>query len=83
MPYYVIRCDEYQIGDYPDVSRPQYTYAAYYSRDRRGGCLVCEDLPEAAMKFDTWAEAAAHAVFVIQHLNDLYDGALDVVRIVP
>lgn len=84
MPCYVIRYDDWAVGDYHDDSMPRYSYVSTYRMEAGiGGTFYCVEEPVGALKFDTWSEAAAHAAFISRYLCDHFDGALDVVRIDP
>lgn len=36
-----------------------------------------------AIKFCSWAEAVAVAAFIVHHIDEMYDAALDVVKVNP
>lgn len=38
--------------------------------------------PQQAIKFGSWAEAAAVAAFIIHHVDEMYEDALEVVKLV-
>lgn len=80
---YFIRWDHLETygEDFRDVCKDRYSYlselkVAPHSR----GCLFMYSL-DLALEFGSWAEAAATAVFIIHHIDDMYEDALEVVKI--
>lgn len=80
---YVIRWSRIEtFGTEACEDAPWYMYVELvrFSAGARGVAFAVD--PGSALKFGSWAEAAAAAVFIIHHVNDLYEDALEVVKLV-
>lgn len=80
---YVIRWDHLVSygSDYTELCKDRYSYLEEIRCSPCArGCLF--RYPQAgAMKFSSWAEAAAVAAFIIHHINEMYEEALDIVKV--
>lgn len=80
---YVIRWDHLVSygSDYVDLCKDRYSYLEeLHISPRARGCLF--RYPQSgSIKFSSWAEAAAMAAFIIHHIDEMYEEALDIVKV--
>ena len=80
--FYVIRCDlgvALGLGPSVDPSLLSYVSAIHVGSNARG--VDCSASQDIAIKFGSWDEAAAAAVFIIHHVNEFYEDALEIICI--
>ena len=80
MCQYVIRCDESVVFSGEPLPGP-YSYLELLRISAGGRRVFFNDDLKAAVRFGSWDEAAAVAVFIIQQVNSDYEEALEVVKI--
>ena len=80
MAVYVIRCDDSVVfsgeslpGSYSYVELIDFGSSVRYA-------LFDSDLKKA-IRFGSWSEAASVSCFIIQHINENYEGVLEVVEV--
>ena len=81
--YYTICWDRRETygDDYGDIFEEQFGYLTDIKISPHArGCLFADSL-DNVLEFGSWAEAAAMASFIIHHIDDLYEDALEVVKI--
>lgn len=81
---FVIRWDRHETYgvSYSDIFENQFGYVTHikiapYAR----GCLFADSLNDNLLEFGSWAEAAAVAAFIIHHIDEKYEDALEVVKL--
>lgn len=60
---------------------PWYTYVKEIRLGLAARGVWVDPDPQKAIKFSSWAEAAAVAAFIIHHVDELYEDVLEVVKI--
>lgn len=83
---YLIRWDRVETFgvDFVDVCVDgfgRYVYVKQLRLSRGGRGISCTELEIEAISFCSWAEAAACAAFIIHHIDDQYEDALEVVKV--
>lgn len=79
---YVIRWSRFvTLGAEYCEGGPWYEYVKDIRVSRRARGVWTTPELDSAIKFSSWAEAADVAAFMIHHVDDLYEDALDVVEI--
>lgn len=80
--FYVIRIDlgvTLGLEPSPDPSLLSYVSAIHVGSNARGVDFSASQ--DIAIKFGSWDEAAAVAVFIIHHVDEFYEDALEIIRI--
>lgn len=79
--FYVIRWSPgVSVGDFEVYPAD---YFVYLTELRVGscGCGADFDALRFAIRFGSWAEAASVAAFIIHHIDEMYEDALEVVKV--
>ena len=80
--FYVIRWNRMvSMGREDCEDAPWYAYLDQLHLSPGARVVTFVSAPNAALKFGAWSEAAAAAVFIIHHVDELYEDALEVVKI--
>ena len=77
---YVIRCDESVVFSGESLSGP-YSFAELIHFGSSVRDVLFDSDLKKAIRFGSWSEAASVAAFIIQHINENYEGALEVVEV--
>ena len=80
MVQYVIRCDESVVFSGVSLSGPYSFVELVHIGSSVRDVLFNGDLKKA-IRFGSWSEAASVAAFIIQHINENYEDALEVVKV--